>query len=137
MLNSNLTADHWLPAPGYDLLAAAPNKAIQIYSANPNILAAQGVPEGLSQYGTYVCYGKCEYPTFMYIDVFGEFGAYGRETKRWENYSALETFDITPVAGINAGMSLKIKNGILYSKVWVTLPNMSEWSSCAICTVSG
>lgn len=88
-LNSNLTADHWLPAPGYDLLAASQNTALQIYSANPNILAAQGVPEALSPYGLYICMGRSEYNTMLYIDVFGSIGAWSENTKKWMNYTPI------------------------------------------------
>ena len=56
---------------------------MQVYSVNPNIKLAQGVPSGLSEYATCICFGKCEYKILLYIDVFGALAIWSTNENRW------------------------------------------------------
>lgn len=60
---------------------------MSVYSINPNLLPAQGIPSGYSGYGTIVIFGKPEYKVMYYVDVFGQFAIYNGNALAWVAYN--------------------------------------------------
>ena len=81
-VSSEFLSAAWLPSNGYDPLSSS--ALLQLYSVNPNIRLAQGVPPGLSEYATCICFGKCEYKILLYIDVFGALAIWSTNQNRWK-----------------------------------------------------
>lgn len=83
-LNGKMFFGTWLPYNGYDILAAAVDIPLQVFSCNTGNLPAQGVPAEVSPYGTCICFGGIEYKILLYIDVFGQVATYNTQLSKWE-----------------------------------------------------
>lgn len=79
--NAALASASWLPSNGFDLLTLTARA--WAYSANSNLIAAQGIPTGFSAYGTYFGFNTATYNVICYLDVFGLFATYATHTKNW------------------------------------------------------
>lgn len=79
-LNASLTFDSWI-TNGADLTAITSKS--WSYSANPNVLAKQGVPDGFSKYGTYFGFNSSNYKAILYQSVLGELAIYSTNNSVW------------------------------------------------------
>ena len=59
-------------------------KKIYAASTNPNIKPSQGIPSGLSEYGSILSVGA-NYGIILYTDVFGRISMYATNPKKWVN----------------------------------------------------
>lgn len=80
-LSSEFFAQNWIPYNGYNPFGD--NVLLKVFSVNPGLKIAQGVPSGLSEYATCICFGKAEYGVLWYVDVFGATAIYSTNQNRW------------------------------------------------------
>lgn len=135
--NSAVNAASWLPSPGYDLIGNAKSKSIQIYSSNPNRKAAQGVPSGFSEYGLYICIGKTEYITMLYIDVFGVLATWSQNAQVWVPYKPYEQRTCWGSANIDANGNgvvnlVGIPDSIINSAKGVIVTLNHQWGTAGV-----
>lgn len=79
LAKANVTT--WLPNGGNPLTL---NTGLFAYSTNPNNIPSQGIPSGLSSYGTLIGVGSgTNYSTMLYISVLGGMAIWASNRQSW------------------------------------------------------
>lgn len=81
-LDKSMLVQNWCPSNGYDPVENIITYKIQIFSVNGGNMIAQGVPTGLSPFGTIICLYAI-YPILIYIDVFGRHAIWSSHENVW------------------------------------------------------
>lgn len=81
-LISSLDMRTWLPSNGFDPLSGS-DKGIFAYSINPGLLPSQGIPTGLTTYGTLFGLRYPQYKVMLYVSVLGELSIWSTNQNKW------------------------------------------------------
>ena len=82
-LNMKIAYKRWCDKNGLTNIIDKANEGISFWSANPGDKPAVGMPNGFSEYGTYIIFKGSEYPVLLYVSVFGETAAWGTNNGAW------------------------------------------------------
>lgn len=81
-MNSNLIkSDTWLPGNGYNPFTDS--SKISVYSVNPGLKPAQGLPSDVNNYGTVLSFNNVTYPVMIYQSVLGELAIWSTNSNVW------------------------------------------------------